>query len=241
MYMSVYNTKIVLLFVFMFFFTGTKYVSAQATIKDGEELFEQFKKAILSGNTNIEQVVFVGDNTVYSERAPGGEVEMGTRKAYNFANQSRRTDFKSPVGTITIYLEDNKAAKIVKGRKTPLRDHEEQQLRNGLYYHYLNVAPHGSNYSPEFTGTEELDGTTFYKLKFSINDAPVVYLLHPDSYYPYYVRFKQYSESAGQQVEVTEHYYDWREKNGIAVAFQKETYEEGEIAGEFTYTSVSFN
>jgi len=214
---------------------------SQASKIKGSELLDRFKNAILSDNTQFKQVVFVGDNTVYSDKAPGGEVEMGTRKAYNFANQSRRTDFKSPVGQITIYLEDGKAAKIVKGRKTPLRDYEEQQLKNGLHYHYLNIALHSNNFSPEYTGNEEIEGTSYNKLEFTIQENIVTYLLHPETYYPYYVKFMQYSAEADKEVQVTEHYYEWKIKDEIAVAFKKDTYEQGKISGEFTYTSVSFD
>lgn len=233
-----YKIVVILLLVVLL---GPKKVVSQDSNKKGSELIENFRNAILTESKQFDQVVFVGDNTVYSDKAPGGEVEMGTRKAYNFANQSRRTDFKSPVGQITIYMEDGKAAKIVKGRKTPLRDHEEQQLKNGLYYHYLNVVLHGSNFSPKYLGKEKVDGTSFYNLEFTIREKKVEYLLHPETYYPYYVKFEQYSADAGQQVPVTEYYYDWRVKNGIAIAFKKTTYQQGEIAGEFTYKSVSFN
>jgi len=205
-----------------------------------EQLYNNMRQALIEPGNDFSQVIFIGDNTIYNDRAPGGDVQMDTRKAYNFKENSRRTDFKSPVGQVTLFMEDGKARKVVKGRQSPLRDYEKEQLKNGLNFHYLNIALHGEKFDPDFAGTEEREGITYDKLKFTIEGNEVVYFVNPQTYYPDVVQFRQYSDDAGEVVQVTDHYSDWRKENGIAIAYKKESYEKGEISGSFTYKSVKF-
>jgi len=207
----------------------------------GPVFFTKMTQTLNPTGKKITTVIFIGKNTVYSSRAPGGKVEMHTRKAYNFKEQSRHTEFKSPAGPVTIFLENNSGAKIVKGRRTPLRDYEEEQLKNGLNFHYLNVTANSENFRPEYMGTHELKDELFHKLVFNIDGQDVSYFLQMETFYPVYVQFRQYSEEFEETVTVTEHYFDWEKVKDIAVAFKKTTLEKDKTAGSFEYSSIKFN
>ncbi len=89
----------------------------------------------------------------------------------------------------------------------------------------------------EVDSLQEFEGSEYAKVRISINDTPVTYLIDPETGYPRITRYQQFNPQAGEQATIETRYSDWTVVDGVAYAYSAVTYVNGNQATTEEYSS----
>lgn len=195
----------------------------------GRELLNRMSEALIAPGTEIDSLTVEGS-------VSQGMQDVETTTTINYPDAIRQT-ISTAQGTIQMSYSGGQGTMRMGGQQQALPPAQARQLRETLNRDYLAVALQNSELNPEFTGMEEVEGKQLAKIRITINDTPVTYLLEMETGYPRVMRYQQFNPQAGQQVTIESRYSDWTVEDGVAYAYKVATYVDGSQAAEETYTS----
>ena len=84
-------------------------------------------------------------------------------------------------------------------------------------------------------GVEEIEGASLGKLY--IPEHEITFYLDPETALPVMSQYEEMNPQTGADMQVTSHYFDWTESEGVRVAYRTVDKADGEEIAQSTVTS----
>lgn len=200
---------------------------------EGRKWLNQMASAILPNGGLDGSVVMEADNNV---QTPQGEMTIGLTQTIDFESERIEANVNAPMGQVTMLIEDGQGTMQVGGNSMPMPPAQKDQMVSELYRSPIYLALNKDELDVEFMGMEEKDGDMYAHLR--INDEITLNLfLDPETSLPMITSYRTFSPQAGDNVTIQLNSMDWRESDGVLMAYQLISYSDGEQVARTTVTS----
>jgi predicted Zn-dependent peptidase len=201
--------------------------------KKGKEWLSKMTGAVIDGDTDLNSISLNGEMNMQGRKMP-----MATTITYPDAIEQT---IKGPMGEIKITYKDGSGKMIAGGQERPIPPQMAKNLKSTLNRSFLSIALNADKLNPQYTGEEEVDGTSYAKVNVTVDDSNITLLLDKETYYPDVIRYKQFNPQMGEQVTVENHHSNWHVVDGVAYPYLQETMVDGNKSGEAVYESHDIN
>lgn len=231
--------KIIHTFIFLLFASAINlnFQSNDLVENEANEWLEKMANAVIEPGTTVSTITTDFEQTFIS---PMGDINVSGTTTMNFENGNQNAVLETPQGTVEVIIEDGEGVQKVGGREIPMNGAQLQQVKTEMERSYVNVARNKDSLDAEFLGMETIDETEYAKLKINF-EVPVTYYLDTETSLPDLIKFNQFNQQTGTEVEVEVRNSDWRTVSGLTYAFLTETYAGGEEAGSGTISNLIVN
>ncbi len=212
--------------------------SGKGDINKGRMWLNKMAASLIKTSSKVNGITTKGEVTQYSPQLPNGKISMQATTSIVFPDQMK-TEIATPGGTMVMSLADGKATRSMGGQEQPLPQQVADLLKDGIHRNYLNIALDKDNLTPEYMGTENVDGKKLVKLEIK-ESKPFTLLIDSETGLPVYLRYSEFIPSEGN-VDIQMSYTDWKSENGVNVAMKQATTQNGNKSSEVVYDSFSVN
>ncbi len=189
----------------------------------GKEWIDKMSAALLPSGAFETDLSFEAENLVQNR---GSEISIKIVQTINFQDERITSEVNAPMGQVLIEIDDGKGLMNVGGNKMPMPPQQLQQSMSELYRHYVYLALNRGSLDVEFLGMKELNGEELVHLR--VNDEmPFELYLDSDTALPVQSEYRQMDPQQGRRVTVTVEYGDWKEKDGVLMAYETVSYSDG--------------
>lgn len=233
------NNKIKFTLIILFFAgaINLNFQSDQMIENEANEWLDKMAAAVIEPGTNVETITTELEQTIMT---PMGDVTISGTTTINFKTGNQNAVLETPQGTVEVIVEDGEGVQKVGGREMPMNGAQLQQVKTEMERNYVNVALNKDSLDAEFLGMETIEETEYAKLKINFT-VPVTYYLDTETALPDMIRFNQFNQQTGTEVEVEVRNSDWRTVSGVTYAFSVATFAAGQKAGSGTITNLTVN
>lgn len=204
---------------------------------EANEWLDKMANAVIEPGTTVSTITTDIEQTFIS---PMGDINVSGTTTMNFENGNQNAVLETPQGTVEVIIENGEGVQKVGGREMPMNGPQLQQVKTEMERSYVNVARDKGSLDAEFLGMETIDENEYAKLKINF-EVPVTYYLDAETSLPDIIKFNQFNQQSGTEVEVEVRNSDWRTVSGLTYAFLTETYAGGEKAGSGTISNLIVN
>lgn len=235
------GNKIKITYTFIFLLLASainlNFQSNDLVENEANEWLEKMANAVIEPGTTVSTITTDIEQTFIS---PMGDINVSGTTTMNFENGNQNAVLETPQGTVEVIIEDGEGVQKVGGREMPMNGPQLQQVKTEMERSYVNVARNKDSLDAEFLGMETVDETEYAMLKINF-EVPVTYYLDTETSLPDIIKFNQFNQQSGTEVEVEVRNSDWRTVSGLTYAFLTETYAGGEKAGSGTISNLTVN
>jgi predicted Zn-dependent peptidase len=201
----------------------------------GKQWLDRMAAALLPNGAFESDLSFEGDNVVQS---PGGEMTIKVSQTINFDEERITSVINAPMGEVTVEVADGQGVMRMGGNEMPMQPQQLAEAKSELYRNYLYLALNKDQLDVEFLGMKEVDDSEYAHIR--INDEmPFELYIDPETSLPAQAEYRQMDPRQGQRVTVTMEYGDWREENGVLMAYETVSYSDGNQIARTVVTSHS--
>jgi|GEM_PF-6739679 hypothetical protein len=204
---------------------------------DANEWLNKMADAVIAPGTTVETITTEMEQTIMS---PMGEITISGTSTMNFETGDQNAVLETPQGTVEVIIEDGKGMQKVGGQEIPMNNVQLQQVKTEMERTYISVAMNKDSFDAEYLGTETIDDTEYAKLQINFT-VPVTYYLDTETSLPSMLKFTQFNQQTGGEIEIEVRHSDWQTVSGVTYAFTTETYADGTQAGSGTVKSLKVN
>lgn len=196
------------------------------------EWLSKMADAIIPGGGIDGDFKFEGETSVAS---PQGEMTLGVNQTINFQNEYLFSEIQTPMALVTLKIEDGEGVMLMGGNEMPMQPAQKNEALGELYRHPVYLALNHATLDAEYMGMKEVDGEEYEHIR--INNETVLNLyLDSETALPIITTYRQFNPQLGGNIDVKMVSSDWREANGLTIAYQTVAYNNGE-AGSTTIIS----
>lgn len=199
----------------------------------GQQLLNQMAEAVIGPDMKLNTL------TVSGKIQQGGQT-MTTTLTIDYPDAIEQT-IQAPMGKMQLSYKGGSGTLTAGGQERPLPPQMAKGLKSTLNKSFVSIALNAADVNPKFTGTEEVDGTTYNKLNVTVDGSNVTLLLDQKTYYPQVVRYQQFSPQQGSQVTIENRYSDWHTVGGVAYPYEQVTFVNGNQSAKAIYESHEVN
>ena len=197
----------------------------------GKEWIEKMAAALLPDGPFADDLVFEADNLI---QTPQGEMVVGLKQTYNFQNEKQISEVNTPMGEVTMIIENGSGKMVSGGNEMAMPPQQMQQLKAEYYRNHIYLAVNQDALDVEFLGIEQMEEGAFAHLR--INDeVPLNLYLDQETNLPAVTTYREVNPQAGGRVTVKVITNDWRENNGVRLAYESISYADDQ---EISKTSI---
>lgn len=201
----------------------------------GREWLNKMAEAVLPNGPIEGELVFEAENVV---QTPQGEMNLDLVQTINFNTDKLVADVTMPMGQVTMQIEDGEGSMKMGENEMPMQPAQKEQLMAEYYRNPIYLALNRDNFNVEYLGMEEMEGQELAHIRIEANETIHAYL-DPETSLPVIRTYRQFDPQAGQQVTVKVVSNDWREADGVVMAYNTVVYSGGEEGAAITLTSHS--
>lgn len=209
----------------------------QAQENSAGEWLQKMSDAIISPGTSIETITVELEQVILS---PMGEITVEGTSTLNYKTGDQYALLETPQGTVEVSVEGDKGVQKVGGQEYPMNGAQIQQIKTEMERDYVNVALNNDSMDAEYLGTETIDEMEYAKMKINF-EVPVTYYLDTETALPSMLRYTQFNQQTGGEVEVEVRNSDWQTVSGVTYAFSTVSYADGQQAGSATINDLKVN
>lgn len=196
----------------------------------GREWLVKMADAVISPGTSVGEVQMEGTFIQMVEQAPDGKMSMKTSISM-LPPDGWVQSFETPMGAQTIELLDGKGTMRAGPNEQPLPPQMVEAFKSELKRHYINLALNKDELNVEYLGSKQANGIEAAHLRFG-GDLDLSLFLNKETSLPVMMRYSQFDPQSGEDKMVEEHYSDWMENAGVSIALIRQSFSDGEKAGE---------
>lgn len=199
----------------------------------GREWIDRMTNSVLPGGSVSGNVVTEAENIIST---PQGEMTIGINQKVDFNAERIEAEMNVPQGVITMIIEDGQGSMMMAGNQMPMQPAQKDQMLAELYRNPIYLAINNDELDVDFMGMEEMDGETYAHVR--VNDEITLNLyLDPDTSLPMVTTYRNFNPQMGETVTVRLHSTDWRESDGVLMAYQMVTFADDEQVSSTTVSS----
>ena len=199
----------------------------------GREWINRMTNAILPGGSVSGNVVADSENTIST---PQGEMNIGVNQKIDFHTERIETEMNVPQGVVTMIIENGQGSMMMAGNQMPMQPVQRDQMLAELYRDPIYLAINKDELDVDFMGMEEMDGEMYAHVR--VNDEITLNLyLDPDTSLPMVTTYRNFNPQMSETVTVRLHSTDWRESDGVLMAYQTVTFADDEQVSSTTVSS----
>lgn len=205
----------------------------------GRTMLDSMADAMIEPGTELNSLYVTGEVTI----------SMGPQKQK--LPVTMRVDYpdaivqtvKAPQGTVEMSYKNGQATMKMAGREQqlPPSSQQAQGLRNTLNRSIMAIARKADELSPQFIGTEEVEGTTYNKVSINVSDKDMTLFVNPETNLPGLMRYQEFNPQQGGQVTVEEQYSNWTTNEGVTYPYTQISVIDGQQMAESTFSSHEVN
>lgn len=214
--------------------------TSNGDLNQGQELIDNMAEALLDPDVDLQSIRFQGNYVQVGEAIPGGNMDLKSIMTIKFPNQVKQV-IETPQGSTIMTYKDGEGLMEMRGEERPLPAEQTQQMKDVLNRNYLSIALNKNRWESKFMGTEEYEDQEYAKLRMRMEDQSLTLLINDRTGYPKLIRHNQFIPSQGGSVLVEETYDDWQIKDGVAVAYQVQSFVNGENSANLIYETHEVN
>jgi len=178
-------------------------------------------------------VVADSENTIST---PQGEMNIGVNQKIDFHTERIEAEMNVPQGVVTMIIENGQGSMMMAGNQMPMQPVQRDQMLAELYRDPIYLAINKDELDVDFMGMEEMDGEMYVHVR--VNDEITLNLyLDPDTSLPMVTTYRNFNPQMSETVTVRLHSTDWRESDGVLMAYQTVTFADDEQVSSTTVSS----
>lgn len=204
----------------------------------GTEWLNRMVAAMLPGGQPEGAIVMDAVNNV---QTPNGPMALVSEQRMDVAGKQLISIISTPMGDITIEINETSGSQSMAGQSMNLPPQQVQAAWEELYRSPLWVALNPSDYSAEFLGVVEEEGSQYVQVRFNgASDAiALIVLLDPETALPYKSSTSTFVPQMGANIDSDTLFKNWTESDGIMMAYDRVTFVNGEEQSTMTVNSHS--
>ncbi|MEX0646476.1 MAG: pitrilysin family protein [Balneolaceae bacterium] len=203
--------------------------------EEGRVWIGKMANALLPDGPFQGDLIFEADNLL---QTPQGEMAIGLRQTYNFQNEKLISEVSMAMGQVIMQIEEGEGKMLMGGNEMPMQPQQMQQLRSELHRNYIYLALNRETLDVEYLGMAEVDGVTYAHLRIN-GEMPLNLYLDQETSLPAITTYREVNPQAGGRVSVKVVAGDWRENNGVQMAYESVSYADDEEIAKTTLKSHS--
>jgi predicted Zn-dependent peptidase len=206
----------------------------------GRTLLDQMANAVIAPDTEINSLSASGEVTITQM---GQSQKLPVSMKVNYENSSVEQNIQSPQGNLTMSYKDGKGMMTMAGQEKPLPSGSPMVdgLKSELNRSIVAIALKADELKPQFTGTEEMNDTSYNKLVVEAGGKNLTIFLSSETNLPAMIRYQEFNPTQGGQVTVQDEYSNWTSKGGLTYPYKQVSIVGGEQAAEAIYTGHEVN
>ncbi len=205
----------------------------------GKELISKMADAVIKPGVNLKTLQSTSNITQYNERFPGGKIDIESKAIYYYPDSFKLA--QSVMGnSMELVLKGEQAVQRMMGQERPLPAQMANSLKADADRHYVFLALNKDKLKPLYQGLEKVGDKEYIKLAFEAPSKFTLYL-DPATNLPARVVRKELNPAEGKEVETIETLADWREADGVKMAYSRKVTADGNPTLEATTASHSVN
>lgn len=199
----------------------------------GAQLLNKMADAVISPGTELNTLTVSGQAMMRGQKMP-------MTLTVDYPDAITQT-IQGPMGNVELNYEGGSGTMKMGGQERPLPPQSVKALKSTLNRSFISIAKNADEMSPQFLGTEKLDGATYNKVNVTVEESNITLLLDQKTSYPDVIRYQQFNPQAGKQVTVENRHSQWKVVDGVAYPYKQVTMQDGNKASEVTYDSHKVN
>lgn len=220
---------------------------------DSDQAKEEVKGDAQKGRTMLDNMAdaMIDPGTELNSLYVTGEVTISMGPQKQKLPVTMRVDYpdaivqtvKAPQGTVEMSYKDGQATMKMAGREQqlPASSQQAQGMRNTLNRSIMAIARKTDELSPQFIGTEEVEGTTYNKVSVNVSDKDITLFINPETNLPGLMRYQEFNPQQGGQVTVEEQYSNWTSSDGVTYPYTQISVIDGQQLSESAFRSHEVN
>lgn len=203
----------------------------------GRQLLDKMADAIIAPGTELNTLSVSGEIFI-----PQMGQKLPVTMKMDFPNAIEQ-NIQAPQGTLTMALKDGQGTMSMAGQERPLPASSPQvtNLKAALNRSIVPIAMKADELEPQFTGQEEVDGTTYNKVSVNVSDKNIILFLATDTNLPAMMQYQEFNPQQGSQVTVEDKYTNWTSNGGVTYPYSQNTFIGGNEASRATFNSHEVN
>lgn len=203
--------------------------------EQGRQWLDKMAAALLPNGAFESDLSFEAENYIQNQ---GGEILIKITQTVNFREERLTSVVNAPMGQITIEIADGQGVMRAGGNEMPMPPQQMQQSMSELYRHYVYLALTKESLDVEYLGMEEVNGSEVAHLR--VNDEmPLELYLDSGTALPVQSEYRQMDPQQGRRVTVTVEYGEWRESDGVLMAYETVSFSDGNRVARTVMSSHS--
>lgn len=209
--------------------------AVEGDAEKGRELLDKMADAIIEPNLEVTSLHVSGEVSL------GAQGTFQSSMRVHYPDERIEQEIQTPQGTIVQSLEGDSGTMSMGGQEQPLPPQAVQGLKSTLNRSFVSIARNANDFDPQFTGTEEFEEEIYDVVSIQINGSNHELLLDQETGLPAVIRYRQFVEQQGKEVQVEDRYSDWQTKSGLTYAYAQVSYVDGNQAAEAIYEDHAVN
>jgi predicted Zn-dependent peptidase len=195
----------------------------------GKEWLNKMADAVVAQGTNFRGIQATG-------KVSQGPMSMDAVSTMIFPSEML-VDINSPMGSIRQNYKDGVAVMRVGEQEQNMGADGAAEIQMGLDTHYLSIALRKNQLDASFAGMETVDGAEYGIIEVNMGRS-VKYWVSTETGLPLKMETRRFLPQTGSEATVRTSYKNWKEVDGVKVAFGSDQFIDGNPAGGTTYTTV---
>lgn len=215
--------------------SGQQEEAVEGDAEKGRELLDKMAEAVIEPDLEVNTLNASGEISL------GGQGTFQSSMRINYPDESIEQQIETPQGTVEQNLKGDSGTMIMNGQEQSMPPQAVQGLKSTLNRSFVSIARSANDFEPQYTGTEEFEDETYDVVSIQIEGSNHELLLDQETGLPAVIRYKQFVEQQGEEVDVEDRYSDWQTKNGLTYAYTQVSYVDGNQTAEATYEDHAVN
>lgn len=195
----------------------------------GKEWLNKMANAVVAQGTNFRGIQATG-------KVSQGPMSMDAVSTMIFPSEML-VDINSPMGSIRQNYKDGVAVMRVGEQEQNMGADGAAEIQMGLDTHYLSIALRKNELDASFAGMETVEGAEYGIIEVNMGRS-VKYWVSAETGLPLKMETRRFLPQLGSEATVRTSYKNWKEVDGVKVAFGSDQFIDGNPAGGTTYTTV---
>ncbi len=214
--------------------------TVEGDAEKGRELLDQMADAIIEPGTEVNSLSASGEVTITQM---GQSQKLPVSMNVNYDSSSVEQNIQSPQGKLTMSYKDGKGMMTMAGQEKPLPSGSPmvEGLKSELNRSIVAIAMKADEMQPQFTGTEEMNGTTYNKLVVNAGGKNLTLFLSPETNLPAMIRYQEFNPTQGGQVTIQDEYSNWTSKGGLTFPYKQVSVMSGDQVSQAVYAGHEVN
>lgn len=216
---------------------GKEKQAVEGDAQKGKVLLQAMADAIIEPNQDVNTLSLSGEVEI-SQMGQSQTLPVTIFMDYPDAIKQSIT---TGAGKMELSYKDGKGTMKIGGQERPMPPQMVANLKETLNRSVVAIAMKAENVSPQFLGTEKMDGKAYNKVNVTVDGKNVVLLLSKETNLPAVMRYQQFSPQQGAQVTVEDRYSNWNSADGVTLPYTQATYVDGNKTAEAIYKEHQVN